>query len=174
VGPLTLVGLAMIAACGRVGFDHDQAITIELEAEAGTVVPPFEALPDVGASGGAFVLDGNPNGESGPGSATYTFSVPAGTYYLWGRVRADSSAVDSFFVQVDGGEQIYYQSTDCAYTTAWTWAPVTAEFDCPNSAAVLPLPLTDGAHSVRFTSREGESAFDRLIIIDDPAFVPAD
>jgi len=176
-----------IAACGRVEFDPvpsdgaadadgapdaRSAIVARFEAESGQLTAPFQLASDPLATAGRYVLDGNVMGTTGPGNVVYAFTVSqAGTYYLWGRIRSTSQGADSFFLQIDGGADHYYQATDCTYLDEWRWVVVSVPRNCPDPLVYQPFTLSGGAHTLKLHSREGGSAIDQLMIVDDATFV---
>lgn len=177
----------VIAACGRVRFepvpsdgdavvdgepDAPSAIVARFEAESGQLAAPFQRASDPLATGGTYVLDGNPMGTSGQGNVVYAFTVSqTGTYYIWGRIRALTQATDSFFLQIDGGTDHYYQATDCTYLDEWRWVVVLVPRNCADPLVYQPFMLSGGAHTLTLHSREGGSAIDELMIVDDAQFV---
>ena len=172
------------AACGRIGFDPaastspdaPPAVLASFEAESGLLTPSFAIALDVAASGGRYLVDGNSEGLGGPGAALYHFTVPTlQTYFVWGRSLAPTTSRDSFFVAVDGAADREYETTDCSYDGLWRWVAVRESFTCAGGlGALFGIPLGAGDHTLRLRSREGQSALDRFVITDDPAFVPVD
>jgi hypothetical protein len=181
-----------LAACGRLDFaTRDDArlddagrdtaldsspIVAMFEAETAILTAPFTIGLDAAASGGMFLTDGNGTGLTGPGGALYHFTVPhAGTYYIWSRTYTVDTATDSFFLAVDGGTPLNYDTSSCVHTPAWLWHAVHEDLsNCPTLDPPLALMLAAGAHSLELTSREGGSAIDAMIVTDDTTFVPAD
>jgi len=176
------LGILACAACGRIGFDSVEqtdaspaSVVAVLEAESGTIEPSFAIAHDALASGGAYVIDGNIDGNTGPGSDTLAFTIPAdGTYYIWGRTIATETSDDSFRVAVDGGNRIDSETAGCAFGTAWQWAAIrdSASVGCPPNGSLHAYSLAAGAHTLVLTSREGQSQVDKLVITSDPAFQP--
>lgn len=189
-----LVAVAALAGCGRVGFDAvaaiaspdggapdggaldgPAAIVASFEAEAAQLTAPFAIAGDLAASSGQYLVDDNPMGTTGPGQALATFAVDASAmYYIWGRTRSPDASTDSFFVSVDGGADGHYNTSDCVHSPQWHWAAVRTQYTCPALPPVLGFALGAGTHSLRLRSREGQSAVDRFVIVDDPGFVPTD
>ena len=177
--------LLLLTACGRIGFDAsagdatpaDVALPIAaaIEAESCTVAAPFAVISDPTASGGAYVIDGNIAGVGGSGSASCTFSLAAtATMYLWVRTITSDTSTDSFNVSFDG-TQYTLEPSECMYGPSWHWGALRGPTMCmPTSlAALLPITLAAGSHTVVLKSREGQSKIDRAILVTDVAYVPS-
>src|SRR6266850_2347690 len=98
---LPAIVIAAAAGCGRFDFAErgtgdaasdatiDAPIVLSFEAESGALVAPFMVVADASASGGEYVIDGNPMGITGAGSVTISVAIAQpGTYYVWARVLA--------------------------------------------------------------------------------------
>ena len=190
MGARALIVLA--AGCGRLEFaSHDAAVPDEaaladarpdagpalalIEPESGAITANFSVVPDATASGGAYVVDGNGAGLTGPGDVTVSFATAAAaTCYVWGRTRAPNNAEDSVIVAIDGGAAMpFYTVADFdTYGPNWQWVALRADYG--RSAPQVPFALPAGVHALVITSREGQSQVDSLLITDDPTFVPAD
>jgi hypothetical protein len=166
-----------LAACGRVGFDEvrpDAPPGTDIEAEQGTVLPNFRVVSDSTASGGAYVVDDNNDGFTGPGQLTITLTPPTtGTYYLWMRTITANMGNDSFFMSIDGAPDFELDNAACVYTPDWHWASFRSSQECP-PALPAPLSLMAGSHTFAFHSREGQSRVDRVRILADQTLVPTD
>jgi hypothetical protein len=113
-----------------------------IEAEAGTLVAPFQIANDAKALGGKYVVAGV------GGSATYTLTVPtAGTYPLNGRVMGPSGDSNSFKVSVDNGTSLDWTF---ASGSSWQWR-TQGNFS-----------LSAGTHTFVITNREAGTKIDRL------------
>ena len=157
----------------EVGSTGD-GVRVWLEAETGTLTPPMAINPSWidtnGASWGQYILVPNgagnvSDGSSPGGQATYTFSVPAGTYAVWGRVSAPTSADNTFWVSMDGGP---FTRWTLPLSTAWTW-------DRVNSDSADPLLFSwpaAGPHTLVIKQSEDGARLDRLLITSNLAFVP--
>ena len=174
----------MLVACGRVRFeptardgasidvpiDTPASVAALFEAESGTLTAPFEIASDSAAHGGAYLLDNDPQGLGGPGAATFTFEIAtAATYYIWGRTFAPDASRDSFFISIDGGAKLNYDSSACVHSPSWEWSVVLVAGNCPNTTEQT-FAFTAGAHTLELSSREGLSAIDRILVTSDPMF----
>ena len=132
---------------------------LRVEAEAFDVQPPLAVAEDAEASGGRYVwMPG--------GAARYAFNVErAGTYYVWGRVRAPYGGNDSFKVQVDDGPSHSWNGMQ--HQEGWHW-----EVMHDSAGEVFRFELGPGEHALSLRYREDGAALDRLLITDDPAFHP--
>jgi PKD repeat protein len=149
-----------------------EPVRLFLEAESGVLTAPMQNLADAAASGGRYVTvaAGN-NSKTAPpsnGHAALSFSVPtAGNYRVWGRVIAANDGDDSFWVRMDGGPWINWN--EIALGTSWHWVRV---HDSGAGNAVVTFPLSVGAHTLTFAYREDGTRLDRVLVTNDPAFVP--
>ncbi|HEY5865666.1 MAG TPA: hypothetical protein VI542_08970 [Candidatus Tectomicrobia bacterium] len=87
----------------------------------------------------------------------YDVNVPPGTYYFWIRTFGVSGAKDSFFLYLDQGNRQTLHVT----RGAWTW------HQWPGGSLEL-----DGHHVFTIALREPETRGDKIVITDDPTFVP--
>jgi hypothetical protein len=142
-----------------------------LEAESGVLTSPMIVASDAAASGGQYVHVPNanqvvtdPTTQPG-GQVSYTFTLPEGTYVIWGRVRAANGGDNSFWVSMDGGP---FALWNMPVGSSWVWDQV-------NNAGVADpvlFPLTAGTHTLVVKQREDGARLDRLLITSDQAFVP--
>lgn len=143
-----------------------------LEAESGDPAAPFEVMNSNDASEGQYIISPNGTGfnqdpnSADAGLASYTFDVPAdGTYYVWGRVLSPSGSDNSFFIRMDNDP-----------AEAWG-TPVGNEFqwdrvNMDNGGADRSFNLTAGTHTLYVIQREDGTLLDKLLITDDPNYVP--
>ncbi|MBI5150110.1 MAG: DUF4215 domain-containing protein [Candidatus Omnitrophica bacterium] len=149
---------------------NDPAIWIETE-NADSVAAPMEIVADTTASGGKFVYVPNGKGTSlsvpAPGMASYTVTIPKdGNYVLWGKVIAQYSNDDSFFVQVDSGTNYTWNTPD---GNTWHWARVKDMFQ-----GNITFPLSAGVHTIKVKQREDGTKIDQLFLTDDLNRIPED
>ena len=99
------------------------------------------------------------------GLASYTFTVPAGTYVIWGRVLAPSGMDDSFWVSVDGGPFTLWSTR---ISSVWVWDQIN------HSGVADPrlFSLAAGTHTLVVKQREDGARLDRLLITSDRGLVP--
>ncbi len=103
-----------------------------------------------------------------PGSieAVYEIEIAqAGEYVLWGRVIAPTGEDDSFYVQMDDGEDNVW---DVSQGSSWHW-------DQANNRGVADpviFLLTAGHHALKIKAREDGTKIDKLLLIDNMEFVP--
>ncbi len=120
-----------------------------------------------GASGGTHVE--TPAGSKEQGRITFPVTLPrAGQYRVWARVRAslpEPGKSDSFFIRWDDGEAFAWHAPTA---TRWTWGVVAGLG--AKEAHAFDLPA--GAHRLSVLTREPGAAIDRLVVTDDPGWVP--
>jgi hypothetical protein len=140
------------------------------EAESGTLVAPFAVRDDPQASGGKYLIDHDETtGKHTEGEARYAVTVlAAGTFHLWGRCRAPTTDVDSFFVAVDDGAPTAYHTSTRGLSDDWTWTVVATL--AGGEVTPVSYTLDAGDHAIVLSSRESQSKIDRLLLTDDPSF----
>jgi hypothetical protein len=143
------------------------------EAEDGTVSSPLQIGQDFLASNEHFiqVAPGNSSLDAPPptGHATLPFTVAvSGTYALWGRVIAASTSANSFWVRIDGGPFVKWD--DIALGFVWHWDRVR---DSDQGGAPLSFDLVAGNHTAEIAYRKDGTELDRLLLTNDPLFVPS-
>lgn len=137
---------------------------LRFEAEAGDLTPPVRSTSGSAAFGGGWVETpaGTPAGSATApsGTATFGFYVPyAATWKVWVRLYGESAAGDSWFESVDGAAR---QAISPSKTGVWTWTVARA------------YSLAAGLHTLELGGADAEARADRVLITDDPAFVPTE
>ncbi len=137
---------------------------LRFEAESGQLVPPIAVVGGSAVFGGAWIdtPPGSADGTSSNplGQATFGVLLPeAATWHLWLRMYGDDGSSNSWFASADGGAK-----TTVAVTTfgAWTWVHAQA------------YSLAAGLHSFELGGREPKTRADRLLVTNDPGFVPSE
>jgi hypothetical protein len=138
---------------------------LRFEAESGTIVAPMRS---VGSASGAFsssyvdTPSGTTTGSATTPAGTTTFGVnipTAGTWYLWVRLYGPSATADTMFESVNGAAR---QSMTATAVGQWTWV------------AGRSYTLATGLAAVELGGREAQARADRVILTNDPAFVPTE
>ncbi len=138
-----------------------------LEAESSQLVAPMRFATDTSASLGAYVEVPQGSGNN-VGSATLPVSVPtSGTYYLWVRVRAASTADDSYTISLNGKSLTW----NAGVASNWTWRRV----DSVSGFVRQPVAfyLSKGRATLRIGAREDGVQVDRVLITTDAYTNPA-
>ena len=141
------------------------------EAEASTLASPMAVGSDPLAYGGSYVASSTNNS----GTATWTVTVPsAGSYYVWGRVLAINIYHDTFFTKANGGSEDVYDDAEGTWGPNWQWTIVNGRGSSGVPLAIDPRIFTfsAGANTIRFRGRDTGSKVDRILVTDDPNFVP--
>jgi len=183
-----ITGLASlsIVAAGRTAL----ANTVQFEAEAALVRSPFVdpsmkasitsplmIMDDAAASAGSYitVAAGNNSPSSAPTSTTegvakYTFSVAgSGTYRIWARVIAPTTADDSFWIRI-GSSSAWINWNGMPLGSAWHWVQVKAN----GATSAATFNLTAGIdNELQVAYREDGAKLDAFIITDSTSFNPA-
>ncbi len=122
----------------------------------------FEHQSSVDASGDTYMaapksLGGDYDGDGNPlAKLHYHLNLQAGTYFLWIRTYGLHGGSDSFHVFVDDIKQRAFH-TDNGH---WTWKRLSNDLQL------------DGTHKLTLALREPETRGDKMVLTDDPDFVP--
>ncbi len=142
-----------------------------LEAENGSLNAPATVM----GSGTNVYVDTNNFSTATQGFTRMSFNLDtAGDYQVWARVKATAASADSFFVTMDSGtEDIFHvyvvpEPTE-PRAADWVWKRIHIPGGVPRS-----YTLATGAHTLKFRTREQGTQLDRVILTNDPAFVPTD
>ncbi|MEZ4959931.1 MAG: proprotein convertase P-domain-containing protein [Saprospiraceae bacterium] len=161
--------------CGN-GLDDDgdgliddadtDCFSLYLEPECATIGANWNTVADATASNGQYltIQNGFTSTGSAPTAAAdrirYTFDVPAaGSYKVFGRVKAPSGSDDSFWVRANGGT--WYKWNDLPGGGAWTWEQL---YDSDNGEAIVLFPLTIGSNTIDIAYREDGAQLDKIFV----------
>ena len=140
-----------------------------LEAESGTTTSPMTVQSDPDASNGQFVSSTTSNS----GTVSFTLTLGAGTYVVWGRVLSRDPSSDSFFVSVDGGTEDVWDTSEGTWSNDWQWAVVAGRgTGGPASVSPRTFTLSAGTHTFTFRARDIDTRLDRIAVTTDLTFVP--
>ena len=144
-----------------------------VEAESGTIVAPMafvRGLPTVVSStyGSGFIR--TPNGSGPGGVAIYNFNVTLRSdYVVWGRTSATAPEHDSFKVMFDADSDNDDWAWQTPSGTGWQWSAISG-----TGKGRIRVMLDAGAHWMAVKRDEAGTALDRLLITNNPGFIPAD
>lgn len=146
------------------------ATTITLEAESAVLTGPMKVVTDGEAFGNACIMG---YGINRRGWAKFQVVIPtAGNYVIWGRVNGRDQFTNSFFVKVDNGPEMIWETPK---SNKYEWDRVsdrgTGDYSNPQFDPVI-FNFTAGPHTIMINNREKETRLDRIIITNDMAFVP--
>lgn len=144
-----------------------------IEAEKTTVIrSPMAIASSKDVFGGQYVHTPIGTGDNpsplNQGAVEYQFDISTSTtrdYYLWARVLGASDGGSSFWISVDNGSWVQWDTF--ASNTAWQWRPFTV-----NSAS-FGLLFNAGEHLLKIKYRDAGVSIDKLLITDDPSFTPS-
>jgi hypothetical protein len=144
------------------------------EAEAGVNIGGMRVAPDNDAFGNAFVWTPGKPGEKGTkANARLTFDIKipkAGTYCIWGRVKAATPDDDSFFLSLSSkaSEPLRRADWHIGQHDTWEWVPLGLNRD----PGPTPVQLTKGDYRLELSCREDGAMIDQFMICTDPAYMP--
>jgi hypothetical protein len=146
-------------------------VYLGLEAEEGVLAAPMVVVTNTQNKALRYIWSTSKN----QGTARYTINIPqAGIYYIWCKVLAPNYSSDSFFVSVDGQEDVF-DAAENSQSSNWRWSRVNGR----GAKGVLALDprtfnLSQGTHTIVIRGRETKAGVDRLIITNDKNYVPKD
>lgn len=158
-------GNAATSAQGTIFTTLDSSFTyIRIEAESGALVSPVRSSAGSGAFRGAWIdtPSGTPVGStSNPaGTAALGFHVPhPATWRVWIRMYGANANSNAWFEEVDGAG---FQNVQTTLTGAWEWI------------SGRSYSLAAGLHTLRLGGREPAARVDRILVTDDPNFLPTE
>ncbi len=147
-----------------------QLVYLPFEAEEGTLVTPMQVVTQPASP----TCIASPTANQG--SVTLTVNIPvAGTYYAWCSVLAPTYASDSFFVSVDRGAEDIFDAAEGTWTNAHQWSLLNGRAGgAPLTLNPRSLTLAAGNHTLTFRAREANTGLDKIILSNDPDFVPSE
>lgn len=175
-----LIVMTLIAATT---FETQEAgnVYIWYEAEEGELLGEMGSLADERASGATFVTAVSGQQEkdaSAESSLLIRFRIQeAGEYVIWGRILAPSRNENSFFVSVDEGEKVVWdtQGPDKEMTAqVWAWDRVSNRNTGSGGEGGDPIAFyfDEGWHTLRVIGRERGTGLDRLLVTDNLVYRP--
>ncbi len=132
-----------------------------LESECATVGGNWDVLEDTLASGDTYVVikpgfnsKDNPPEDIPANLVTFTLDVQEGDFFrLWARVYADNADRDSYWVRVNGGSWVNWNSR-LRNDSLWTWREV----------AQSPFFMEAGEVTIDFAFREPATRLDKIYV----------
>jgi hypothetical protein len=128
---------------------------------------------DSGAFGGQYISTSQGN----TGNANWDVTVPhAGTYYVWCRVKSLSVDQDTFFVKSNGGAEDVYDDSGITWSPSWKWTRLNGRGPSGVPLSILPrtVSFNAGTNTLHFRGRDITNKLDRILVTDDPNYVPTD
>jgi hypothetical protein len=153
----------------------NNSLQLWLSAEGGSIGSPMATIDDTTAFGGQYIVlptVGTNNADWPPpdGHVTYSFSVPTGTYMVWGRINALSGEDDSFWARIEGAitntnnhPSGWIKWTGITKGDGWYWNPIRSNDD---GNAYVQFTLAEGSYTLEIAYREDGTKLDHLLITD--------
>lgn len=160
--------------CISVSYAESKTMRLHIEAEDGDLVWPMEIADEESAGAGGFIWVPAGTGDfysssDDAGFAEYHFEVPeTGDYVIWGRQISNDNASDSFFVSIDGQDEMAWKTIIGGEDT-WTWDVVSNRTgDDPRDTTNPQLyRLEAGFHTLTIKQREDGIKLDTIIITNE-------
>lgn len=144
------------------------------EAESGSNVPPMvTGSTGLGPTGVSYRWVPNGAGAGGSVDLDIAASVKSDAIYtVWARTNAPSVSDDSFYMSANLGPTALW-GLPATSATGWAWSQVR---DYNDGKRTVNLALRPDAflNFLRFERREDGAKLDRIIVTNDPGFVPVD
>ncbi len=172
--PVVGAQIQFAATAGQAFFTKSDD-NIRIEAEAAQITAPLVTANDTSASGGKYLAYPNPQAEAG--AAVFTFDIQtAGTYYVWTRsLTPEASGHDSWTVSADGANGFTYDVFQGGRSNTWAWDQLSQRGNGrPESPQFNPKThnWNAGAHTITFEGRAHDTRLDKILITNDPNYVP--
>ncbi len=136
------------------------------EAETGTVSGAMHVGDDPNASACRYVAS---TGAGANDAVTFDLNVPYDDeYYLWARARGIDWTHNSFWVRMDGGDEVHFEvQPDTHGNWVFSWQAVSS-----TAQPQQPFALPAGAHTLRFRAREPLAQLDAVLLVNRADVVP--
>ena len=146
---------------------------LRVEAETGALATPMVVAPDVMAYGGQYIATTAGN----TGNANWTIDVPtSGNYYAWCRILAPDPNHQTIHAKYNGGAEDTYDAAGGDWSPVWQWTVLNGRGPngIPLSLDPRILSLVAGTNTIHFRGGDVATRVDRIIVTDDPNFVPTE
>ncbi|OWW27408.1 hypothetical protein B4Q04_07075 [Zobellia sp. OII3] len=155
---------------GRTAFD-EVAVTVNndaqeevwIEAECGVLGSGWTVVEDSSRSGGKYVVPptgfNSSSGSIGAAVLTYNVSVSEGTYAIFGLVRTPSGVNDSFWIRVNNGAWVRWNSIPASNEFVWHRVHLNEQLSKPRS-----FELIEGINKIEIGHREDGLGLDKLFL----------
>lgn len=134
---------------------------LRFEAESGSRDGSMTVVTRAAAFQGEALRATADGSSSNPsGTALFGVEIPrSGTWFLWVRMYGDVAGSSAMFESVDGGSR---NSIAPDGVGSWIWV------------AARQYDLAAGLHDVELAGRDAGALADRILLTDDPSFVPTE
>lgn len=104
------------------------------------------------------------------GKVSQTVSVTtAGTYRVWSRIKAPSTAANSYYFNTDSAACYYNVGDNTAIpANTWTWV----NYANGTTTTAIDISLTAGSHTLNYIGREADVQLDRVLLLSDTGCTP--
>lgn len=155
---------------GVTAFDEVEVTAVQgnleevwLEAECAIVGSEWSTVDDGSQSGGQYLsppssFKSSPSNNSSS-IVSFDFSVTAGAYKIFGLVRTPSGTQDSFWVRVNGGSWVRWNSIPPSNGFVWHRIHLNEQLSQPRS-----FELVQGVNRIDIGHREGGVGLDKLYV----------
>ena len=96
----------------------------------------------------------------------------AGAYTIWCKIMTTGPEADSFYVSINGGAERIFESR--TWAPVWHWTRLgTFQASSPENVEYSHY-LSGSVNEISFRGRDANTMLSRLLITNDPEFVPAE
>lgn len=92
----------------------------------------------------------------------------AGTYRVWSRIKASSSANNSYYLQIDNGCAVDVGDNSAIPAGSWTWV----NYQNGTTTSFVDMTISAGSHQLTYTGREADVQLDRVLLLGDTTCTP--
>ncbi|HKJ66846.1 MAG TPA: hypothetical protein VKA68_02725, partial [bacterium] len=141
---------------------ESKPVRTELQPEQGRITAPME-IRRSDISGSLASVGVSANRERELGYADIDFAIPAtDDYVILGRVQAPSDEENSFYISLNGGEEVIWHLPEQDDRDSWFWYPVSGRDEDLVTPALYKLQK--GTHSLRIRNREAGTRIDQIVV----------
>lgn len=140
------------------------------------IVSPVSASPSDLSTPSGYAYDRDDLATDGQETASFPFYAPiADTYYVWVRMQAPTDIYQPFSTGVDLGARDAFDPPAGSWSAAAEWVVLNGRGEsAPLTLTPRAFTLRSGNHTVYFSGKGAKASVKRILVTNNPEFVPAD